>query len=142
MNLKVSHCFAECTTIYKVDSAPPLPPRSVIAPAPQPVWSRGVNISKFYKYIRNATSSVLTRDVLNICMFWEMGLLLIIIIIIIIIIMRLNKNLKIKIYKIIILPVVINSCETWWLELINLPLFSTVFPSNSCCFCPVGLSLL
>ena len=24
----------------------------------------------------------------------------------------------------------------------NLPLFSTVFPSNSCCFCPVGLSLL
>ena len=24
---------------------------------------------------------------------------------------------------------------------INLPLFSTVFPSNSCCFCPVGLSL-
>ena len=25
---------------------------------------------------------------------------------------------------------------------IKLPLFSTVFPSNSCCFCPVGLSLL
>ena len=25
---------------------------------------------------------------------------------------------------------------------INLPLFSTVFPSNSCCFCPIGLSLL
>ena len=25
---------------------------------------------------------------------------------------------------------------------INLPLFSTVLPSNSCCFCPVGLSLL
>ena len=24
----------------------------------------------------------------------------------------------------------------------NLPLFSTVFPSNSSCFCPVGLSLL
>ena len=24
---------------------------------------------------------------------------------------------------------------------INLPLFSTVLPSNSCCFCPVGLSL-
>ena len=29
-----------------------------------------------------------------------------------------------------------------WLQLrINLPLFSTVFPSNSCCFCLVGLSL-
>ena len=26
--------------------------------------------------------------------------------------------------------------------IINLPLFSTVLPSNSCCFCPVGLSLL
>ena len=25
---------------------------------------------------------------------------------------------------------------------INLPLFSTVLPSNSCCFCPVGHSLL
>ena len=25
---------------------------------------------------------------------------------------------------------------------INLPLFSTVLPSKSCCFCPVGLSLL
>jgi hypothetical protein len=25
---------------------------------------------------------------------------------------------------------------------INLPLFSSVLPSNSCCFCPVGLSLL
>ena len=25
---------------------------------------------------------------------------------------------------------------------INLPLFSTVFPSNSCCFCPVGLSFV
>ena len=25
---------------------------------------------------------------------------------------------------------------------INLPLFSTVLPSNSCCFRPVGLSLL
>ena len=25
---------------------------------------------------------------------------------------------------------------------INLPLFSTILPSNSCCFCPVGLSLL
>ena len=25
---------------------------------------------------------------------------------------------------------------------INLPLFSIVLPSNSCCFCPVGLSLL
>ena len=25
---------------------------------------------------------------------------------------------------------------------INLPLFSIVVPSNSCCFCPVGLSLL
>ena len=25
---------------------------------------------------------------------------------------------------------------------INLPLFSTVLPPNSCCFCPVGLSLL
>ena len=25
---------------------------------------------------------------------------------------------------------------------INLPLFSTVLPSNICCFCPVGLSLL
>ena len=24
---------------------------------------------------------------------------------------------------------------------INLPLFSSVLPSNSCCFCPVGLSL-
>ena len=24
---------------------------------------------------------------------------------------------------------------------INLPLFSTVLPSDSCCFCPVGLSL-
>ena len=28
------------------------------------------------------------------------------------------------------------------LDLFNLPSFSTVFPSNSCCFCPVGLSLL
>ena len=25
---------------------------------------------------------------------------------------------------------------------INLPLFSTVFPSHSFCFCPVGLSFL
>jgi hypothetical protein len=25
---------------------------------------------------------------------------------------------------------------------INLPLFSTILPSKSCCFCPVGLSLL
>ena len=24
----------------------------------------------------------------------------------------------------------------------DLPLFSTVFPSNSCCYCPVGISLL
>ena len=29
-----------------------------------------------------------------------------------------------------------------WFIGINLPLSSTVFPSNSCCFCPVGLSLL
>ena len=25
---------------------------------------------------------------------------------------------------------------------LSLPLFSTVLPSNGCCFCPVGLSLL
>ena len=33
------------------------------------------------------------------------------------------------------------SMERFQLELIYL-FFSTVFPSNSCCFCPVGLSLL
>jgi len=29
----------------------------------------------------------------------------------------LSKNLKIKIYRTIIFPIVLNGCETWWLKL-------------------------
>ena len=50
------------------------------------------------------------------------------------------RTTQIETKLILLVSVLVNL--TGHLVTINLPLFSTAFPSNSCCFCPVGLLLL